>query len=91
MLREHLTIRETPVRLIDNLREPRRMEMGKATDTDQQLMTRPLSEDEIRRRQRAAMPRTRLEATLDGRLVEPAPVPRETPREIYRAPQQTID
>lgn len=65
--------------------------MGKATDVVDDLLTRPLSAEEIRRRQEAAKPRGKLVATLDGKLVEPATTPTEQPRVVVSAPQQTWD
>lgn len=65
--------------------------MGKATDLIDEMVMRPLSADEIRRRQQAARPRTQRVATLNGQLTELAPTPREAPRIVHQAPEQTID
>jgi hypothetical protein len=65
--------------------------MGVATDLVDDLLSRPLSAQEIRERREAAKPATKLVATLDGQLVEPAPTPVTAPRVIRQAPQQTWD
>jgi len=65
--------------------------MGKATELVDDLISRPLSPKEIREQQEAAKPRHNLVATLDGKLVEPAPTPTQTPREYRQAPRQTWD
>jgi len=65
--------------------------MGKATELVDDLMARPLSPQEIQKRQDAARPRHDLIATLDGQLVERAPTPAQAPRVVRQAPQQTWD
>jgi hypothetical protein len=65
--------------------------MGKATELGDDLLARPLTAEEIRRREEATRPRTNLIATLDGQLVEPAPAPAQAPTVISQAPQQTWD
>jgi hypothetical protein len=65
--------------------------MGVAKDLVDDLVARPLSPQEIRERREDAKPATKLVATLDGQLVEPAPTPVEAPRVVRQAPQQTWD
>jgi hypothetical protein len=65
--------------------------MGKATELVDDLIARPLSPDEIRARREAARLRPNLVATLDGKLVEPAPAPTQAPQVVSRAPQETWD
>ena len=65
--------------------------MGIATDLVDDLITRPLSAREIQERREAAKPVTKLVATLDGQLVEPAPTPVQAPRMVKQAPQRTWD
>lgn len=65
--------------------------MGKATDLVDDLIARPLSAKEIRERQEAVKSRSNLVATLDGRLVAPAPTPVQAPVVVQQTPQQTWD
>jgi hypothetical protein len=65
--------------------------MGVANDLVDDLVSRPLTSEEIQRRREAAKPATRLVGTLDGQLVEPAPTPAQAPRVVQQAPQQTWD
>jgi hypothetical protein len=65
--------------------------MGKATELTDDLIARPLSPDEIRKRHEAAKPARKLVATLEGQLVEPAPAPAQAPRVIRQVPEQTWD
>jgi hypothetical protein len=65
--------------------------MGIANDLVDDLLSRPLTPDEIKRRREAAKPATKLVGTLNGQLVEPAPTPIEAPRVVLQASQQTWD
>lgn len=64
--------------------------MGKATDLDQQSSAKPLSAAEIKAREELTSSSGDLVATLDGKLVKPAPSPAEE-RVVVNAPQQTWD
>jgi len=64
--------------------------MGKATELDDELSTRPLSAAEIRARRAAAQSGGKVEATTDGQLVRPAE-PSEAPKVVHTAPTQTWD
>jgi hypothetical protein len=63
--------------------------VGVATDKLEEIMSRPLSVEEIKRRQRAAQPRSGLIATMDGELTQKGETP-EAPKP-YRSPEQPID
>ena len=65
--------------------------MGIATERVEQVVERPLSADEIERRQQAAQPRTQKVATLNGEIADPSRTPQEAPRIVFKAPEQTID
>lgn len=64
--------------------------MGKASEIAENLRKHPLSAAEIAEREASAASAGRVEATDDGRLVK-REQPREAPREVQRAPQQTWD
>jgi hypothetical protein len=60
--------------------------MSKASEVVLDLVSRPLTPEQILARQEAERPRTGLVGTLDGRLVEP-----ETSKPVMQAPVQTTD
>ena len=65
--------------------------MGKATEVVDDLATRPLSADELRRQQAAReLAGADVRATLDGRLVKQDD-PTEAPREVVQVPTSTWD
>ena len=65
--------------------------MGKAMQLADELLARPLTADEIRERRAAQLRRDDLVATLEGKVVEPAPTPAKAPRVVSVAPQRTWD
>ncbi len=65
--------------------------MGKAMQLADELLARPLTADEIRERRAAQLRRDDLVATLEGKVVEPAPAPAQAPRVVSVAPQRTWD
>jgi hypothetical protein len=74
--------------------------MGRATELVDDLMSRPLSQKEIRKRREAIRPRANLLATSNGQLVEVTPPPVTTPQRVtrpapqrvaHKAPSQTWD
>jgi hypothetical protein len=67
------------------------MDMGIATERVEQVAQRPLSADEIERRQQAAQSRTQKVATLNGEIADPPRTPTEGPHVVFKAPERTID
>jgi hypothetical protein len=64
--------------------------MGKATELDDPLSTRPLSAAEIRARQAAAESGGEVEADNEGQLIR-RPKLAEAPKVVHTAPRQTWD
>jgi hypothetical protein len=65
--------------------------MGIATDLVDDLVARPLTQQELRQRREAERTASNLVGTLDGQLVAPAPTPVEAPRVVREVPLQTWD
>jgi hypothetical protein len=65
--------------------------MGYATERVEQLVKRPLSEDEIIRRQGEAEPDKQRVATMNGGIADPPRTPQEEPQEVFKAGLNTID
>ena len=62
-----------------------RMGMGIATTRVEGIVKRPLSGEEIQRRQREAEPDTQRVATTNGGIADPPRTPQEEPQEVFKA------